>query len=239
MYEAIRNLSVVKEDPAASTRRTTALAEARLRAAQASRDLGERKHQGQPALLVDRGVRPGGHAWTRPRIYGAGLLSSIRESSHCLTGAVDKVPLSLACVEQDFDITRMQPQLFVARDFEHLFEVLEAFEATLSWKRGGDYGLEEALRARTVNHLVLADGPGGHRPGGALVPARCGRTAGPGWRPGRPGPASPGAALAPGDALARPGPGGLRPVARGAGAVPAWTWPAGSASPGVRAGAAR
>ena len=38
------------------------------------------------------------------------------------------------------------------------FEVLEAFEATMAWKRGGDFGLEEALRARTLNHLVLADG---------------------------------------------------------------------------------
>src|SRR5688500_3763328 len=52
----------------------------------------------------------------------------------------------------------MQPQLFVARDFEHLFEVLNEFEATLAWKRGGDYGLNEAIQARTVNHLVLADG---------------------------------------------------------------------------------
>jgi len=52
----------------------------------------------------------------------------------------------------------MQPQLFVARDFEHLFEVLAEFESTLSWKRGGDHGLEEARKARTVNHLVLADG---------------------------------------------------------------------------------
>jgi len=36
--------------------------------------------------------------------------------------------------------------------------VLDAFEATLGWRRGGDHGLEEALRARTVNHLVLDDG---------------------------------------------------------------------------------
>jgi phenylalanine-4-hydroxylase len=46
----------------------------------------------------------------------------------------------------------------VARDFEHLFEVLEQFEATLAWKRGGDYGLEQARLARTVNHLLLAGG---------------------------------------------------------------------------------
>ena len=71
---------------------------------------------------------------------------------------VARLPLSLACVDQDFDITHMQPQLYVARDFEHLFEVLAAFEATLAWKRGGDHGLIQALRAGTVNHLVLADG---------------------------------------------------------------------------------
>jgi phenylalanine-4-hydroxylase len=71
---------------------------------------------------------------------------------------VEKLPLSLACTDTEYDITRMQPQLFVARDFDHLFEVLDAFEATLGWRRGGDHGLEEALRARTVNHLVLDDG---------------------------------------------------------------------------------
>jgi phenylalanine-4-hydroxylase len=68
------------------------------------------------------------------------------------------VPLSLACADTEYDITRMQPQLFVARDFDHLFEVLDAFEATLSWRQGGDHGLEEALRARTVNHLGLEGG---------------------------------------------------------------------------------
>jgi phenylalanine-4-hydroxylase len=61
-------------------------------------------------------------------------------------------------VAADYDITCMQPRLFVARDFDHLFEVLEAFETTLAWKRGGDYGLEAALKARTVNHLVLSGG---------------------------------------------------------------------------------
>jgi phenylalanine-4-hydroxylase len=35
---------------------------------------------------------------------------------------------------------------------------MDAFEATLAWKRGGDYGLNEALHAGTVNHLVLSDG---------------------------------------------------------------------------------
>jgi phenylalanine-4-hydroxylase len=52
----------------------------------------------------------------------------------------------------------MQPQLFVARDFEQLFEVLEQFAATLSFRRGGDHGLEEARRARSLVHLRLDGG---------------------------------------------------------------------------------
>jgi phenylalanine-4-hydroxylase len=156
VYEAIRSLSIVKEDPAA-TAADCDLAEARLREACAER------------TYVSESTRASRLYWwtaeyglvgdlERPLIYGAGLLSSIGEAEHCLTAQVKKVPLTSACVEQDFDITTMQPQLFVARDFDHLFEVLEAFEATLAFRRGGDAGLEEARRARTVNHLTLADG---------------------------------------------------------------------------------
>ncbi|NOK10804.1 aromatic amino acid hydroxylase [Corallococcus exercitus] len=156
VFEAIRNLSVVKEDPTA-TEEEIAHAQARLEAANAS-------HR-----YISESTRASRLYWwtaeygligdlKHPRIYGAGLLSSIGEAKHCLTSAVHKLPLGVACADTDYDITRMQPQLFVARDFEHLFEVLAEFEATLAWKRGGDLGLNEALRARTVNHLVLADG---------------------------------------------------------------------------------
>jgi phenylalanine-4-hydroxylase len=163
-FEAIRNLSVVKEDPAA-TRDEVELAEERLEAATAS------------ARYVSEATRASRlYWWTAeyglvgrlddPRLYGAGLLSSIGEAIHCMTPRVRKLPLGPGCVDVAFDITRMQPQLFVARDFDHLFEVLEVFVATLSWKRGGDHGLDEAIRARTVNHLVLS---GGRELSGAVV----------------------------------------------------------------------
>lgn len=156
VYEAIRNLSVVKEDPASSLE-DIRLAEERLQAACASR------------RFVSESTRASRLYWwtaeyglvgslESPRIYGAGLLSSLGEARHCLTEGVRKLPLGLACVDTEYDITAMQPQLFVARDFGHLFEVLEAFEATLAWKRGGDVGLEEALRARSVVHCRLSDG---------------------------------------------------------------------------------
>ncbi len=153
VHEAIRDLSVVKENPAA-TQEEVLLSEERLREA------GSSRRYTSESLRASRL-----YWWTAeyglvgdpadPKLYGAGLLSSLGEAAACLRPEVRKVPLDLSCVDTEYDITRMQPRLFVARDFAHLFEVLEAFEATLSWRLGGDHGLEEALRARTVNHLIL------------------------------------------------------------------------------------
>ncbi len=164
VFEAVRDLSVVKED-ARSTAADEALAEARLAAAIAS------------VPFASEGARASRLYWwtaeyglvgslEAPRLYGAGLLSSVGESARCLGPEVRRLPLSAACAEVAFDITRMQPQLFVARDFDHLFEVLEAFAATLSWRRGGDHGLEEALRSRTVVQLAL---PGGRELSGRVA----------------------------------------------------------------------
>jgi len=156
VYEAIRHLSVVKEDPEASRQEVRA-AEQRLEEASAARG---------PASESARASRL--YWWTaeyglvgepaRPQIYGAGLLSSIGESVHCLSDAVERVPLSLDCVEQDYDITSMQPRLFVAREFGELSDLADRLADTLSWRRGGDHGLATALAARTVNHLVLDGG---------------------------------------------------------------------------------
>jgi phenylalanine-4-hydroxylase len=156
VFQAIRNLSVVKEDPTA-TPEEVAHAQARLEAANQSRRFVSESTKASRLYWWTAEYGLIGNV-ENPRIYGAGLLSSIGEAKHCLTPAVKKLPHGLVCVDTEYDITRMQPQLFVARDFEHLFEVLEAFESTLAWKRGGDYGLGEAIRAGTVNHLVLSDG---------------------------------------------------------------------------------
>src|SRR5512143_694243 len=156
VYDAIRALSIVKEDPSA-TPGEVADAERRLEQAGASR------------RFVSESTRASRlYWWTAeyglvgtlddPKIYGAGLLSSIGESTHCFSAEVERIPLSVKAADREYDITRMQPQLFVARDFDHLREVVDELAATLAWKRGGDYGLEQALAARTVNHLVLDDG---------------------------------------------------------------------------------
>jgi phenylalanine-4-hydroxylase len=155
-FEAIRNLSVVKEDPAA-TRDEITLAEERLEAAAASARYASEATRASRLYwwTAEYGLVGG---LEDPKLYGAGLLSSIGEAVHCLTPRVRKLPLGPDCADVPFDITRMQPQLFVARDFDQLFEVLETFVATLSWRRGGDHGLDEAMRARTVNHLALSGG---------------------------------------------------------------------------------
>ncbi len=164
VFEAVRDLSVVKED-AAATPGEVAGAEARLEAALAS------------VPFASEGTRASRLYWwtaeyglvgelDAPKLYGAGLLSSVGEAARCLGAGVRRVPLDASCAEVAFDITRMQPQLYVAADFEQLFTVLERFAATLSFRRGGDHGLSEALRSRTVVQLGL---PGGRALSGRVA----------------------------------------------------------------------
>ena len=156
VFEAIRNLSVVKEDPAA-TPAEMRLAEERLAAAGASTRYASESTRASRLYwwTAEYGLMG---SLDRPRIYGAGLLSSLGESSRCLGPDVRRLPLDASCADVAYDITRMQPQLFVARDFDHLLEVIDGFAGRLAWRRGGDAGLDEAIRARTVNHLGLAGG---------------------------------------------------------------------------------
>lgn len=156
VFEAIRNLSIVKEDPTARPD-DVVLAQERLEAATASVRYASESTRASRLYwwTAEYGLLGSLEA---PRLYGAGLLSSLGEAQHCLTKEVEKLRLTAACAEVPFDITRMQPQLFVVRDFDELFEVLGAFKESLSFHRGGDHGLDEALRARTLNHLVLSGG---------------------------------------------------------------------------------
>jgi phenylalanine-4-hydroxylase len=92
------------------------------------------------------------------KIYGAGLLSSLWESFACHEPSVKKLPLTSACVDVAYDITREQPQLFVARDFEQLFEVLDAVDGALAYRQGGSVALAAALRARELATFEFAGG---------------------------------------------------------------------------------
>jgi phenylalanine-4-hydroxylase len=155
IYEAIRTLSDLKENPDTTPEEME----------QAQKDLDQLTSQVpwvSEATLVARLFW-----WTaeyglvgdleQPKIYGAGLLSSLKESRECLKKA-KKIPLSLDCTKATYDITKPQPQLFVARDFSHLMEVLAQLDSTLAYKQGGLYGLTAGLKSQAVTTTELDSG---------------------------------------------------------------------------------
>lgn len=93
-----------------------------------------------------------------PKIYGAGLLSSIGESKWCLKDQVEKLPYSIEASEQEFDITRPQPQLFVTPDFSYLMQVLEEFARSMSLRQGGHRGLKKLIESKMVGTIELNTG---------------------------------------------------------------------------------
>jgi phenylalanine-4-hydroxylase len=156
VYEAVRHLSIVKEDPkstVADITRAQTLLDATVEAVTFA---SEATHMARMNWwTVEYGLV--GSA-TDPKIYGAGLLSSLGESFHCLGRGVARKPLSLGCIETAYDITKPQPQLFIASDFHHLTNVLHEFAATMAFKTGGKSGLDKAIQAKTVCTVALDSG---------------------------------------------------------------------------------
>ncbi|MEX2639214.1 MAG: aromatic amino acid hydroxylase [Balneolales bacterium] len=156
IYEAIRYLSIIKEYPHA-TKEEVRKAEGDLRD-----KIGANTEPSEANLLSRL------HWWTVEyglvgtpdnfRLFGAGLLSSVGESKACLKPAVKKIPLSADCVHYDYDITTMQPQLFVARDFNHLIGVLEDFAAGMCFRRGGAGSLRKVIQSENAGTAGLSSG---------------------------------------------------------------------------------
>src|SRR3954467_15288643 len=143
LYEAIRHLSILKELPNSKEEEVKA----------ATREVEERfANLGEPSEMA---LLSRLHWWTveygligtleTPKIYGAGLLSSIGESVSCLEANVTKIAYSVDAAQQPFDITTKQPQLFVCRDFKHLSDVLEEFARKMAYRVGGLEGLTKAI----------------------------------------------------------------------------------------------
>jgi phenylalanine-4-hydroxylase len=156
LYEAIRHLSILKEAPGTPPDEIAAAEQA---VAERQAALGEPSEMAKLSRL---------HWWTveygligpldDPKLYGAGLLSSIGEAAHCLSPAVAKLPYSIAAADVAFDITTMQPQLFVTSSFAHLTEVLEEFAGTMAFRRGGGEGLDRAVSSGNVATVVYSSG---------------------------------------------------------------------------------
>ena len=156
LYDAIRALSDLKENPD-STPEEIAKAETDLTTAVSNVNFisEANKTARMNWWTVEYGLMGSVES---PKIFGAGLLSSMGESQKCLGEGVKKIPLSIACIETTYDITEPQPQLFVARDVDHLIEVLEEMESKMSYKVGGQFGLIQAKLGRTVNTVQLGSG---------------------------------------------------------------------------------
>ena len=90
-----------------------------------------------------------------PKIYGAGLLSSVSESENCLKKGVKKIPFSLDCLNYNYDITEQQPQLFVTTNYKKLSKELKKLSRTMSYKIGGQYGIKSAIKAKTVCSIEI------------------------------------------------------------------------------------
>jgi phenylalanine-4-hydroxylase len=93
-----------------------------------------------------------------PKIYGAGLLSSIGESVTCMKKDVKKLPYTIDAVKYAYDITKPQPQLFVTPTFQNLIDVLETFANTMSFRVGGNYGLQKAVESKNTCTAVYSSG---------------------------------------------------------------------------------
>jgi len=133
LYEAVRHLSIIKE-AADTPQNEIETAEKHIEELQ--------ENMGEPSeIALIRNL----HWWTveygligtveQPKIYGAGLLSSIGESAWCMTDEVKKIPYSIAAATTPFDITKPQPQLFVTPDFAYLSQVLEEFANTMAIRK--------------------------------------------------------------------------------------------------------
>ncbi len=156
IYEAIRNLSDIKEN-SLSTEKEIKNCELQLELAM------QKVTYTSEATLLSRM-----NWWTaeyglvgpmsNPKLFGAGLLSSVGEAKWCLSSQVKKIPLTVDCIQQSYDITEPQPQLYVTPDFKTLTTVLDQMSEKMSYKIGGAYGLDQAIKSQSVNTFELDTG---------------------------------------------------------------------------------
>ena len=156
MYEAVRLLSILKE--------AEGTPEADIKAAEDQVDFLQNNMGELSEMSRIRNL----HWWTveygligtveNPKIYGAGLLSSIGESAWCMTNEVKKIPYDLSAADQSFDITKPQPQLYVTPDFGKLSSVLEEFANTMALRTGGLEGIEKVIKSNALATVELSTG---------------------------------------------------------------------------------
>lgn len=156
MYEVIRHLSILKADPHTPEKEIE----------EAEKCLDRISSQmGMPSeMTFIRNL----HWWTveygligeleNPKIYGAGLLSSIGEGMSALGEKVIKLPYTIDAMDYSFDITKPQPQLFVTPNFKHLTKVLDEFANKMALRTGGIDGVMKAIESGNTATLRYSSG---------------------------------------------------------------------------------
>lgn len=156
LYEAIRLLSILKE---AEGTPQEEIKKAEEQVDFLQNNMGELSEMSRIRNL---------HWWTveygligtveNPKIYGAGLLSSIGESAWCMTDNVKKIPYDISAADQSFDITKPQPQLYVTPDFAQLNSVLEEFANTMALRKGGPKSVQKLIDSKALGTIELSTG---------------------------------------------------------------------------------
>ncbi|PWL40439.1 aromatic amino acid hydroxylase [Flagellimonas aquimarina] len=156
LYQAVRHLSIIKE--------ATGTSQAEIE--ESEKHIEElQKNMGIPSeMALIRNL----HWWTveygmigtldQPKIYGAGLLSSIGESKWCMQSDVVKEPYTIEAAQKAFDITKPQPQLFVTPNFAHLSQVLEDFANIMALRTGGLTGVQKLIDSKALGSIELSTG---------------------------------------------------------------------------------
>ncbi|MET1054678.1 MAG: aromatic amino acid hydroxylase [Pedobacter sp.] len=156
LYEAIRALSILKEAVDAPEYEIA-------RAENHLKEIAENMGEPSEMALLSRL-----HWWTveygligslaDPKIYGAGLLSSIGESASCMMDTVKKIPYTIDTIRYAYDITKTQPQLFVTETFQNLIDVLDQFADTMAFRTGGSESIIKAMESRNPATAVYSSG---------------------------------------------------------------------------------
>ena len=156
IFDAIRELSILKENPNSTLQDIN---NATKKVEEMQKNIGELSEMAKIRNL---------HWWSveygligdidNPKIYGAGLLSSIEESKDCLSKSIKKIPYSIKAADTNFDITSAQPHLFVTPTFSHLSYVLEKFANQMCVRAGGLSSVEKVIESKKIGTIEMSTG---------------------------------------------------------------------------------
>ena len=156
LYESIRALSILKEMPNVDQKE---LDEAEALVLYNQQNLGKPSEMALLSRLqwwtVEYGLIG---SLDQPKIYGAGLLSSIGESASCMDPKVKKIEYTIDALSYGYDITKEQPQLFVTPTFQNLIDVLKQFESTMAYRVGGLESVLKAIECKNICTAVFSSG---------------------------------------------------------------------------------